>query len=41
VKIRRGEKIAEDPPSNYEDDSDDESDQVKYLPDNVTKYRYG
>jgi hypothetical protein len=40
VKIRRGDKILEDQPHNYEDDSEDDSDQVKYLPDNVTKYRY-
>ena len=40
MKIRRGDKILEDQPHNYEDDSEDDSDQVKYLPDNVTKYRY-
>ncbi len=39
VKIRRGEVIEDDQPNNYEDDSDDDSDEVKYLPDNVTKYR--
>ena len=41
VKIKRGEKLLEDPPESYEDDSEDDCDQVKYLPDNVTKYRYG
>ena len=40
VKMKRGDIILEDQPHNYEDDSDDDSVQVKYLPDNVTKYRF-
>ena len=38
--MKRGDIILEDQPHNYEDDSDDDSVQVKYLPDNVTKYRF-